>query len=70
MKTPQRPLFISITFIAAAMSAALLSGCATSGASTAASASVPAADPKLPPKAVLWVGNSYFYYNNSMHGHV
>ena len=22
------------------------------------------------PKAVLWVGNSFFYYNNSMHGHV
>ena len=21
-------------------------------------------------KAVLWVGNSFFYYNNSMHGHV
>ena len=23
-----------------------------------------------PPKSVLWVGNSFFYYNNSMHGHV
>ena len=23
-----------------------------------------------PPKAMLWVGNSFFYYNNSMHGHV
>jgi len=23
-----------------------------------------------PPKATLWVGNSFFYYNNSMHGHV
>ena len=22
------------------------------------------------PQAVLWVGNSFFYYNNSMHGHV
>jgi hypothetical protein len=22
------------------------------------------------PKSVLWVGNSFFYYNNSMHGHV
>ena len=22
-----------------------------------------------PPKAVLWVGNSFFYYNNSMHNH-
>ena len=23
-----------------------------------------------PPKTALWVGNSFFYYNNSMHGHV
>ena len=22
------------------------------------------------PESVLWVGNSFFYYNNSMHGHV
>lgn len=22
------------------------------------------------PAAILWVGNSFFYYNNSMHGHV
>ncbi|MEN9559444.1 MAG: hypothetical protein RLZZ502_655 [Pseudomonadota bacterium] len=25
---------------------------------------------KLPPQSVLWVGNSFFYYNNSLHGHV
>jgi hypothetical protein len=23
-----------------------------------------------PPRAVLWVGNSFFYYNDSMHGHL
>jgi len=23
-----------------------------------------------PAKSFLWVGNSFFYYNNSMHGHV
>jgi hypothetical protein len=23
-----------------------------------------------PPESTLWVGNSFFYYNNSMHGHV
>ena len=22
-----------------------------------------------PPQSILWVGNSFFYYNNSMHGH-
>lgn len=42
-----------------------LAGCATSFAPA-----VPAADPNQPPKSVLWVGNSYFYFNNSMHGHV
>jgi len=29
-----------------------------------------AAAPSGPPQALLWVGNSFFYYNNSMHGHV
>ncbi|HEY2187597.1 MAG TPA: hypothetical protein VGH48_03450 [Caldimonas sp.] len=33
---------------------------------TAAAPTTPAA----PPKTALWVGNSFFYYNNSMHGHV
>lgn len=28
------------------------------------------ADPNQAPKSMLWVGNSYFYFNNSMHGHV
>src|SRR5947207_1108519 len=23
-----------------------------------------------PPQSVMWVGNSFFYYNNSMHNHV
>lgn len=26
--------------------------------------------PSTPPASVLYVGNSFFYYNNSMHGHV
>jgi len=25
---------------------------------------------KAPPAALLWVGNSFFYYNNSMHNFV
>lgn len=52
-------------FLAVVTLLLVLSGCATPG-----TPSVPAADPNQPPKAVLWVGNSYFYYNNSMHGHV
>ncbi len=42
----------------------LLGACAT------APAPQPAASGPQPTKAVLWVGNSFFYYNNSMHGHV
>ena len=43
-----------------------LSGCATPTPPPAARAATPAS----PPKTALWVGNSFFYYNNSMHGHV
>lgn len=37
----------------------------------AACGSAPPAAPMAsgPPKNVLWVGNSFFYYNNSLHGH-
>src|SRR5262245_47966140 len=27
-------------------------------------------DPGEPPQAILWVGNSFFYYNNSLHTHL
>ena len=43
-----------------------LSGCATPTAPPAARAATPAS----PPKTALWVGNSFFYYNNGMSGHV
>jgi hypothetical protein len=45
---------------------------ATLGASTttAPPAARSATAPAAPPKTALWVGNSFFYYNNSMHGHV
>jgi len=38
-------------------------------------AALPPAAPKPeapagPPQSMLWVGNSFFYYNDSMHGHV
>ena len=42
-----------------------LVGCASNRASAPAASS-----PATPPKTALWVGNSFFYYNNSMHGHV
>lgn len=38
------------------------------------SAPIPARDmnskESAPPRNMLWVGNSFFYYNNSMHGHL
>lgn len=45
-----------------------LVGCATSTAPVATgNATAPTAGD---PKALLFVGNSFFYYNNSMHGHL
>ena len=43
----------------------VLAGCASNRAAAPAASS-----PAAPPKTALWVGNSFFYYNNSMHGHV
>ena len=45
-----------------------IAGCATQTQTPNSPAAV--ATPSGPPKALLWVGNSFFYYNNSMHGHV
>ncbi len=42
-----------------------LAGCASNRAPAPV-----AAGPAASPKTALWVGNSFFYYNNSMHGHV
>ena len=47
---------------------AATSACTTTTTTTASTA--PRNAPAAPPKTALWVGNSFFYYNNSMHGHV
>ena len=44
----------------------VIAGCATHTPSPATTSVAPSD----PPKSMLWVGNSFFYYNNSMHGHV
>ena len=49
----------AVLMLAAAL---LLSACA--------SKPMPPAKSVEPVKTALWVGNSFFYYNNSMHGHV
>lgn len=43
-----------------------LAGCAARAPLQPAAAAVPAGAPEV----MLWVGNSFFYYNNSMHAHV
>jgi hypothetical protein len=45
-------------------------GLAACSTSPATAPDRPAAATAGPPKTALWVGNSFFYYNNSMHGHV
>jgi len=54
--------------------ACLLSACASSGNAPASSGTNAQATPLVraatanPPRAVLYVGNSFMYYNNSLHG--
>lgn len=48
----------------------LVAGCATNTASTTAPTAAPAMKAANELRSFLWVGNSFFYYNNSMHGHV
>jgi hypothetical protein len=50
--------------------ATLLAACGTPPrpAAVASAAASPAHPAEI--KTLLWVGNSFFYYNNSMHGHV
>ena len=61
-RAPWRAAF-QATLAAAAVA---LSGCTATPPPAARSTTVPA----TPPKTALWVGNSFFYYNNSMHSHV
>ena len=60
-----------LRFAAIIVLAALLSGCSTfSGLSSGSSNSAKENASPAPVKNLLWIGNSFFYYNNSMHGHV
>jgi hypothetical protein len=42
----------------------------TTSSTTTTETTRPRSAPAASPKTALWVGNSFFYYNNSMHGHV
>jgi hypothetical protein len=60
MKTRIQRILASSLFVLA------IAGCATPASNPPAATATPSG----PPKSLLWVGNSFFYYNNSMHGHV
>jgi hypothetical protein len=53
--------------LALAIGASLLVGIAVPATAQTKPARIEAAG--APIRSVLWVGNSFFYYNNSMHGH-
>jgi hypothetical protein len=61
----RRPILRSFLAVLGAATLVLAAGCTTPATTTTT-----AAAPNAPPKTALWVGNSFFYYNNSMHGHV
>ncbi len=63
------------TALTLAASTAVLAACATQPIPTAPpvvaqTAAAPAKAASDLPTSMLWVGNSFFYYNNSMHSHV
>ena len=62
METPRR--------LAHLAAAAALSLCAAIATAQPAPAAPAAAAKASSVRSMLWVGNSFFYYNNSMHGHV
>jgi hypothetical protein len=55
-----------LTALLAVLAIAGVTGCGT----TTPPAAKPALQVSTEIKSLLWVGNSFFYYNNSMHGHV
>ena len=57
----------SFRSLAVAVGASLLLGVAAPATAQTKPARIEAAG--APIRSVLWVGNSFFYYNNSMHGH-
>ena len=54
------------TLLAGLVAVLTLAGCGS--LQTPAAKPAPAVSTEV--KSLLWVGNSFFYYNNSMHGHV
>ena len=56
--------------LAVLAAAFVLSACSGLHSGVSEPAATRSAAPTTEVKSLLWVGNSFFYYNNSMHGHV
>jgi hypothetical protein len=54
----------------ATLAALLLAACTQTPTAAPPASPAATAASRTPPLSMLWVGNSFFYYNNSMHGHV
>jgi hypothetical protein len=66
---PAASLRRASTVLLLAASAAFLGACTTAPTAPVAAAQPARLDPNARPDSMMWVGNSFFYYNNSMHGH-
>jgi hypothetical protein len=55
-------MYLRHLFAVAVLCLSVLTGCSTPPAQAPVAAG--------PAKSLLWVGNSFYYFNNSMHGHV
>jgi hypothetical protein len=68
---PAAPLFRFFPRLARVLAAAALLGGALAGCgSTAPMAARPLIDPGTPPASAIYVGNSYFYFNNGIISHM
>jgi hypothetical protein len=67
----QHSVYFSVTQLAAMAVMAIFYApwCTPVQAQAAASTPASGAAPATVPRSILWVGNSFFYYNNSLHNH-
>ena len=67
--TRKHLLLMSSYFCRPATLVAMFLGLSALACATSAQIELRRTDPGDAPAGLLWVGNSFFYYNNSMHGH-
>lgn len=73
IRVMNRKLYLGVVvlfFAGLTSCASLLQTSLNAGAQSGVSEGAQVSTSTQAPKSLLWVGNSFFYYNNSMHGHV